>query len=534
MRHPFLAVPTAALALVLTLAGCSPDSDVEEKAAAEAPAAGFQAEGLPIVTEPLTLTFSGSKAPLAPEYETMSLVQQWEQDTGISIDWQNLPDNVYQEKKALLLASGDLPDAFYNTGFTDEEIAVNSANGNLIPLEELIAQYAPNLQRIFEEHPYIKAAVTSSDGHIYTLPAAEELGIGAVPFFWSINTEWLAALGLDMPTTIAEYHAALTAFKTQDPNGNGKADEIPLSFIGGWWCADVGDLFAAISGMPDNPDHRIVRDDTVVYTAIQPEYRDAIATLHDWYAEGLIDQEAFTQTDTQYLAKGKSDTPVLGSYIWWETEEVVGPDRAGSYSLMAPLEGPAGRLVGRSNGADYGRGAFAITRANEHPEATMRWVDRLYEPEMSAQVAWGPIGEGLVEENGILVAAPTKDGESAGERRQLIAPGGPHVVTAEDFKTVVAPEPRASQRLADLEAIYLPHAEPQSYPNVFMTQEELQTLSTTSADIKALVDEKRASWIVRGGVEEEWESYVAELEALGVHDLVATYQGAYDRYLESQ
>lgn len=42
-----------------------------------------------------------------------------------------------------------------------------------------------------------------------------------------------------------------------------EADEIPLSFISGWWCAAMGDIFAAISGMPDNPDHRIVRDDEV-------------------------------------------------------------------------------------------------------------------------------------------------------------------------------------------------------------------------------------------------------------------------------
>lgn len=535
MRHPRYAASAAVLAMMLTLTGCGNSTTADGGTSGSAsPGAGFQAEGLPIVTEPLTLTFSGSKAPLAPDFNTMTLVKQWEKDTGITIDWQNLPENVYQEKKALLLASGDLPDAFYNTGFTDEEIAVNSANGNLIPLEGLIEEYAPNLKKIFDERPYIKAAVTSSDGHIYTLPSAEELGIGMVPFFWSINTEWLDKLGLDMPTTLDEYYEVLKAFKTQDPNGNGQADEIPLSFIGGWWCADIGDLFAAISGMPDNPDHRIVRKDKVIYTAMQPEYKEAIATLSKWYSEGLIDQEAFTQTDTQYLAKGKTADTILGSYVWWETEEVVGADKAGSYSLMAPLEGPAGRIVGRSNSADYGRGAFAITKNNKHPEATMRWVDRLYEPTMSAQVAWGPIGEGLVEEDGILVAAPTKEGESAGERRQLIAPVGPRVITSDNFKNVVAPEPRAAQRLADLEKIYLPYIEPQSYPNVFMTQEELQRLSEISADITALVDEKRASWIVRGGIDGEWDSYVSQLRDLGIDDYISIYQDAYDRYMESQ
>ncbi|MEV0283710.1 MULTISPECIES: ABC transporter substrate-binding protein [unclassified Kribbella] len=523
-------VLSAAMVLSLgLLTACSGGND--EKVSGEAAAVGFQESGLPLVSKPVTLRFSGQKAPLAPDYNSMTLVKQWQQDTAVQIKWENLPENVYKEKKNLLLASGDLPDAFYNTGFTDSDIATYGANGTLIPLESLIDKYAPNLKKIFEKRPEIKAAVTASDGHIYSLPAAEELGIGAVPFFYSINTAWLKKLGLPMPQTLEQYHQTLQAFKTKDPNGNGKADEIPLSFIGGWWCADAGDLFAAISGVPDNPDHRIVRDDKVIYTAAQPEYREAISTLHQWYSEGLIDPETFTQTDKQYLAKGKSKDEVLGSFVWWETEEVVGAPRTKDYALMGPLEGPKGKLVGRANGGDYGRDAFAITRANKYPEVTMRWVDRLYDPVMSAQVAWGPAGEGLQKNaSGVLVSMPDKPGESAGERKQRIAPGGPRVILKEDFKSVVAPEPRAAQRQTDLEKIYLPYAEKQSYPLVFFTQEELQRSGEIQTEIKALVDEKRASWIVRGGVEKDWDNYVKQLKAAGLDDLVQIYQTAYDRH----
>jgi putative aldouronate transport system substrate-binding protein len=40
---------------------------------------------------------------------------------------------------------------------------------------------------------------------------------------------WLDALGLEEPETIDEFHEMLLAFKNDDPNGNGVADEIPLS-----------------------------------------------------------------------------------------------------------------------------------------------------------------------------------------------------------------------------------------------------------------------------------------------------------------
>ncbi|WP_426320524.1 ABC transporter substrate-binding protein [Microbacterium sp. E-13] len=520
-----------ALTLILALAACGNGGD--DATADESDQFGFKASGLPIVEKPLTLTIAGEKASLAPDYNEMSLVQAWQDDTNITIDWQMLAPEVYSEKRNLLLASNDLPDAFLNSKFTDAELVRYGTNGTLIPLEDLIAEYAPNLTAIFDANPALKAAVTASDGHVYALPNAEELGLAAVPFFWSINKSWLDALGLPIPTTVEEYHDALVAFKTQDPNGNGKADEVPLSFINNWWCADIGDLFAALGGIADNADHRIVRDGEVIYSAADDRYRDAIKTLHEWYEEGLIDAESFTQDDKAYLAKGKTDAPVLGSYVWWETEEVVGTDRADDYVLLPVLEGVAGRLVGHSNLTDYGRSAFAITSANKYPSATMRWVDALYEPQMSAQVSYGPIGETLVENSdGVLEQAPLPDGVNAGELRQEVAlgAGAPHVITRDGFKTVVLPEPRALKRAEDLEENYLPYVEPQFYPSVFFDVDELERIGRIEPDIKALVEQKRAEWIVSGGVEDEWSAYVEQLENMGLEDLMEVYQDGYDRY----
>lgn len=528
--------PTAAAGAILALALTSCTAPDETSGDDRSSEYGFNETGLPIVDETLTLSIAGEKASLAPDYNDMELVQQWEEDTNIAVEWNMLAPEVYLDKRNLLLASNDLPDAFLNSKFTDDELVRYGTDGTLIPLEGLIEQYAPNLQAIFEERPELKAAVTASDGHIYALPNAEELGLAAVPFFWSINKSWLDALGLDVPTTVDEYHDALVAFKTQDPNGNGKADEIPLSFINNWWCADIGDLFAALGGIADNADHRIVRDGEVIYTGADERYRDAIATLHEWYEEGLIDPESFTQDDKAYLAKGKTETPVLGSYVWWETAEVVGTDRADEYVLLPVLEGVEGQLVGRSNYADFGRNAFAITSANEFPSATMRWVDELYEPVMAAQVSYGPVGETLVENaDGVLEQAELPEGVNAGELRQKVAlgAGAPHVLTREHFETVVLPEPRALERLIDLEEHYLPYAEPENYPSVFFSVEELEEIGSIEADIKALVEQKRAEWITSGGVEGEWDAYVSQLESMGLERLVEIWQAGYDRFSDA-
>src|SRR5690606_31474844 len=127
-------------------------------------------------------------------------------------------------------------------------IASYSANGQIIPLDGMIeAGYAPNLSRLMEEDEGIRKAITSADGHIYSLPNISEAD-GRISSSW-INQKWLDHLGLDMPATVEEFYEVLKAFKERDPNQNGLADEVPFTgekaskasgnallkaFYGGW------------------------------------------------------------------------------------------------------------------------------------------------------------------------------------------------------------------------------------------------------------------------------------------------------------
>lgn len=487
-------------------------------------------EGLPIVGKTLPLTFAGTKSALAPKYESMGLVQQWQKDTNIKVTWNNLPDTVFAEKKNLMLASGDLPDALYNTGLSDAEIIQYGTNGTLIPLETLIDEHAPLLKGIFDKRPDIKSAMTASDGHIYTLPAVEELGILPYPNFLFINKKWLDEAGLPVPKTVAEFKKALQAFKKRGPN------VIPLSFRTDSFCANPHDLIAAIGGIPDNNDHRIVRDDKVEFTANTDGWKAGVQELGQWYKEGLIDPESFSQDDAAYMAKGKNEPANLGAFFWWELKEVVGDARFKDYVMVGVLEGKDGkRLASVSNNQEINRGAFAITRSNKYPVATMRWVDRLYDPAMSAQASWGPIGVTLKKDaSGMLVQIPAKAGESEGERRQKVAPGGPKVTTAEDFEKVVAPEPRAKERQDLVKEHYEPYKANDRFPPVLLSNDELQMITDPQTDITALVKEKFATWIVKGNIDAEWDGYVAKLQSMGLEDVMKVYQDAYDRYKEQQ
>jgi putative aldouronate transport system substrate-binding protein len=539
MKKKSLSILSAVVSLSIVATACSskpaatetpsvkPDSKVETT--------GITSEtGLPIVKDKITIKMISPKSALAPNFGEMSIFKTLEASTNVHIDWNNIPADSYQEKKNLLLASGDLPDAFYNAGFTDFDIVKYGKDGTIVPLEDYIEKDMPNLKKIFEKRPELKKMVTAPDGHIYTLPRAEEMGLVSMPNLSVINKTWLDKLGLQMPTTLEEYHAVLKAFKEKDPNGNGKADEIPLSFWFEGWCGTEADLMA-LFGLPDVPwqdDHKLVRDGKLIYAPIQPEYKEALAYFNGWVKEGLIDPEVTTQDPPKLFAKGKTKDETLGSMYWWEIEEVVGTDRVKDYAIMPPLKGKDGKtIISRSNHYEYSRDTFVMTKANKNQDVTMKWMDQMYEPKMSAQINWGPIGA-IYEEDakGMLINKKLPDGVAMGEFRQTVAPGGSFTVLKEDFTDIVDMEPRAKQRLADIQKFYAPYMEKENYPQVFMSPEDLKRVNEIETEIKIVVKQKKAHWLMEGGIEKEWDAYLKQLNDMGLQEMLQIYQKALDNF----
>ena len=98
-------------------------------------------------------------------------------------------------------------------------------------------------------------------------------------------------------------------------------------------------------------------DGTVNFVSDDDNYRAALEYFHNWFAEGLIDQEAFSQTDTQYMAKCSQGE--VGVATWWYIEELMG-DYADDYVFLPVLAGPDARhwtyrtTLDRCNG-EYGK-----------------------------------------------------------------------------------------------------------------------------------------------------------------------------------
>lgn len=98
----------------------------------------------------------------------------------------------------------------------------------LVPIGDYLGKYAPHQAKVYNAFPELKTMLQQSDGKIYTYMTNTQTSrndsTSGVLF---INKTWLDKLGLPVPATMDEYYEALKAFKKKDPNGNGKADEIP-------------------------------------------------------------------------------------------------------------------------------------------------------------------------------------------------------------------------------------------------------------------------------------------------------------------
>ncbi len=498
--------------------------------------------------------FAGISA-LSPDNSEKPLVQQMNEAMGVTIEWNCVSGDTLTEKKNLILNAGsDLPDALMAASLTDSELLTYGGNGLLIPLEDYINEETmPNLMKIVEKRPEMLATCTMPDGHIYGLPGISEMGfeytdgntyyIGAIPQFTAINTDWLEAVGMEMPTTVDELHDVLVAFRDQDVNGNGDpTDEIPLSFIfpekNGSWCAGLGTLLAPFGCTDYQADHRAIEDGKVYYQAASEEYKNAIAYYHDWFEEGLIDIEIFSQDSSQYIAKGNGEDPRLGVFVWWEIPEVVGEERAESYEYLPILEGPDGTYgVNLNEMGTTSHNSFSVTNACENPELLLKWVDQMYDPINSMQAIYGPIGvywDEEPDENGCYSMRELKEGETAGELKSKSELLGPTEQLTEDYGTYYYLEDRAQERLNDLESFWFDYVDSMEYyPSVTYTADEIEVINDKLSDIKALTEEKVAHWLRDGGIEEEWDQYLQDLDNMGLQEVVGAWQAAYDRYQEA-
>lgn len=525
-----LSVGILAAAMVFGIVGCgdkNADDTKNTKNSATSETSSYNKEGLPIVNEPITLKVLTVRwGSMGDTFTQNQWLKDLEKNTNVKIEWQVMSSNDWAEQKSILLASGKLPDVIIgDQTFLDSDIVNNLSFFQ--PLDNYIDQNMPNLKAAMEETPEMKKISTFPDGKIYSLPTR----LPARPKSSRqpvINKVWLDKLGLKVPTTTDELYTVFKAFKEQDPNGNGKQDEIP--FI------EVGNDIISPFGIADlNNNFMIIKDGKAIYYPVSEEYKEALKWENKLYAEGLLDKELFTQDETMRSSKFQNpDAPIVGFSYQWTPDSVFGK-WSDQYVTIPPLAGPDGKryTIGNPLGMSLARNELLITTSSKYPEVAARWADQFYTNEASIQNFWGAIGT-VIKKNDdstyTLMDPPAGTSADAWYWDQSLRDFGPKYVSPSFEQNIVLnPESGDGLKLQldklGSEFVSTP------FPNVMYTSEEFEELPTLTTDIDGYVNTMRAQFVSKGNIDKGWDDYVKQLNKMGLEKLIKIRTDAYDRYM---
>ena len=556
MQKASLIVPIALVSSVLVFAAGQPD--------ATAAKVGFNETGLPIVDEPFSFTmWVQTNVPHPEEQPFTAMIAE---TTNVYPEYVPIPADGMAERKAVMWASGDYPDVLGIQTVTRLDLDTYGPQGIIIPVNDLIDKYMTNLRRFTTERGMyndVIATMTYPDGSIYGFPELRTNfhSVRGAPI---INMTWLDTLGLDVPETPEQFLDAMRAFKNGDPNGNGKADEIPFVVMRLW--EDVYISLGQMMGPFGYTYGYQIEDGKVIDPRLLPEYKDGIKFLRQLWTEGLMDPELFTQDTPTYRAKAQAQPPVYGFAVTWRQGYTFGEEVAQkNYVPIPPLmdENEVRRWWGLKQRTTVSE-SLVITSAAEDPipQVVARWVDYLQSPGINEQANAGPEGIGVeFRDDGTYVKLDQVGRLPEGYNTMqewffehhlfqkmphldpdanlyidpaTYTPGDPTEPGSREFGGPGFARGGNQEKMVhdDILGPYMVQEFPVS---IKPTPAETEEVATIVPDLEKYLTETMARWIIgRIDVDADWADYLRRAERLGALRVLEIMQAQYDRFLAAK
>ncbi|KFI51739.1 extracellular solute-binding protein [Bifidobacterium biavatii] len=515
------AITAGTLAMAMALAGCGAGNSGEK-----------DADGKPVVKVQVIIG-SATK-----QMKTMNWWKKLEAACDCTIKWQTTLDSQWNQQKSAILASGDIADLSIGA-YSADDFAKNQIFEDLSDdLDKM-----PNAKKYLESDDFARRYATNLEGKLLQIPsdvsARNTNLVGGQTMM--INKTWLDKLGLKVPTTWDEFTNVLKAFKTQDPNGNGKADEIPFDIraLGtggfGWWGPYLlmNSTGIEYSVTTSGGTGIYVKDGKVGNYIVSDQFRQVTEYLHQLMADGLVPSDAITKTDDKYYAelKGDGKAPTVGVAFGWNTLDSFGTDFNDQYVTMAaPVAPGADKATWTTGQPDVYAGA-AVKADSPYKEQVYKIIDKWLEPDMVVQSYYGDL-DTYVTKNGDLDYTIKPEGQadptvqvSLYNHGLAYLPEGIKIEGVDDVDRsnrdwMVYKDQQAATDSDD----YLPNY-------VVPSDEDMTTISNNNTQIFDYATPIIASWIAKGGLDDaSWKSYVEGVKNLGVEQNVELWQKWYDKY----
>lgn len=493
-------------------------------------------------------------------YEENALTSWLEEQTGYDLTFQPYSggSDIATQISTTVAAEQPLPDILFGISLSDEAIERYGRDGYFVDLSEYFADreglakpFWDRLEENFTEYEQeqILLKITDPDtGGIYSIPSIEVSMVDSIDYQMWINTQWLDYLNLEMPTDRDSLLTVLRAFKTQDPNGNGKTDELPL------FGAEVGmgsDVINWLVNMflyfDDRKVFNVDEEGQLYAPFTTDDYRDALKFINQLMDEGLMLDSVFTTKTTEVKmittpASGVANCGIFAGHLTVHTIQ----DNPILYQYE-PLP-----LWSRAVINDYSvlRQCF-ITDSCENPEAAFKLFMTMWSEEGSRRIRygeykvnWDDADEGAVSDMGIpaeykllrdpLTEQNTCMWSNAGGTLTVYAEGESAQLTSQQSEWMLYKSKAHAQSRANYDAAAAEFNPPEELicPNLAFTEEEEEEIKAQKKACDSYFKKSRTDFC-KGDLDPEsdadWNAYLDTLYDLGLEDWLSMAQMAYER-----
>ena len=538
------------MVLSIVLAGCS--KTAETPAADETPATTEPAEttdntetpeapeetaepALEQKTIQLMITGAGKQANSDKVWAAFNeQLQQYVPNT--TVEFIDVPFEEYSEKFSQVLASGEGVDLAW-TGWLINK-PQNIADGNLMPLDDLLAEYGQGIVDILGEN--VVEIHRNADGNIYYLPSWQ--GLCGERRGWLVVTE-IAELAGD--TWIEDTEAALNKWRN---NYSGIEDfQAVLDQATKYLAAakEAGKLGAGINtgrafgwsmynGMYSflgvgGAEIGITYCDgtfTVKDGVAGEHYKLYAKTMADWYKEGYIRSDIMS-VDTSTLTTPKNGEITDTTYVFscdpylTEADQEAAIADAGMDMTYLPIEENAYLILG-------GDTSYAIPYCADEPERAMMVLNAIYsQPDLYNTLIYGIEGEDYTKNaDGTITtsyvgASPTAD-DSYGIQRWIIG----------SCKNALINNGTDPNYYADLEALE-ETARVNPFMNFTFDRTNVEGICASILNVYYEYGPQLDNGVAGDNWEELYNNYMAARKDAGIEELVTEFQNQLNAYIEA-
>lgn len=454
-----------------------------------------------------------------------------EEATGIHLNFIGATSDpqATAESTMLLITSGEYPDIWRVNWITHPGGPAGAINDGLIISLSDDLESIPNLLAYLEQNPNIQKMVANDEGDLYCFPFIQDCeGMGNVGTGPAIRSDWLKEQNLEVPVTIDDWTNALRTFKSVYGANAG------LTFEARWLWLEYAS--AALTSAWGVTFPFYVMEDQVKYGPMEEGYRQFVQQMADWYAEGLLDTDFATVDKSTVQAKFANSESGLAIQQTGNIENSIAANEGTSFSAVAVptavLKEGDPRLFGHLTPKYDGSFAHAVS-PGDNQKLAMRWCDYLFSHDGQYLSAYGTEG---------ITYTVDANGEFAGFTDLVM--NNPSI--EEEPRKILAnfnynshwafPQLGSKYFMSDyskgLIQVWSDNEMGEHfYPAVTHTTEETDMIGNTYSDIDTFVKENIMRFILGTQKMEDWDAFVAQMKSLGMDDVLAVKQAAYDRYL---